>query len=300
MAGDWIPMRIGIETDPAVLMISSATNLDHFGVVGRLQKIWGWANENLTDGYARGATGVALAASLDLLVGVTGFCSAMAAAGWLEIEPTGIRFPKFGTWNSQTAKQRALARKRMEKCRNKCDAPSATDVAPPVTVGASPREEKRRRKTIVPTGLPDATHPDAKPATVDPPASLEPGTDPPTVATGNHKLAIEAFCTAWNRKYKEKYPFNGGKDGKAVQWMLAQVGQDLTKFTTIVGRFMSDDDPFFAAADRHSLGKLRQHFARWLVDQPQPQPQTGGTNGFKTKTQQDEDYIMSQIESLTE
>ncbi len=83
--------------------------------------------------------------------------------------------------------------------------------------------------------------------------------------TGEHQEAVDGFSDAWQRKYRERYPFNGDKDGSAVKFVLGQCNGDLAKFLAVVGRFLADDDPFFAAADRHTLPKLRQHFARWLV-----------------------------------
>lgn len=322
MAGDWIPMRIGIEADPAVLRIAATTKLDVYGVVGRLQKLWGWANANLTDGTAAGVNFTLL----DCIVGVPGFCSAMSSAGWLIEDESGVSFPKFEAWNSQSAKQRALTRNRVATHAAKANAkpnarangkPNAKANAKPnaqLTLDALGKEEKRREEKgkIVPSELPAPPAGVVPPTSPPPPpeqlkqprkksASDQPPPVPPTTAlvttndpaslemvptkeTSVHHLAIEEFCNRWRIKYKEKYPFNGGKDGQSVAWMLTQVEQDLSKFTAVVARFLADDDPFYAAGDRHGLGKLRQHFARWLVNQPIQTPQ-------RTKAEREADDI---------
>lgn len=129
MAGDWIPMRLDLAEDPAVMAIADATGLTTFAVVGCLHRLWSWANAQSRDGHASGVT----PARLDALVGVTGFAPAMAEAGWLEVSGGGVTFTNFDRWNTQPAKRRILAtqRKRLERSRSGCDK-SAT------------REEKRR------------------------------------------------------------------------------------------------------------------------------------------------------------
>ena len=52
MAGDWIPMRVDLADDPAVISIATATGLDELAVVGRLHRLWSWANRHLTTGAA--------------------------------------------------------------------------------------------------------------------------------------------------------------------------------------------------------------------------------------------------------
>jgi hypothetical protein len=89
---------------------------------------------------------------------------------------------------------------------------------------------------------------------------------------GPHHEAVRAFCDPWAAKYGAKYPFNGGKDASAIAWMLKQVGGDIEKLVGVVKRYLADGDRFFAD-DRHSLGKLRAQFPRWLVPGPAPSKQ---------------------------
>ena len=131
MAGEWIKMRIDLASDPAVVRIRRATGLDADSVVGKLHRLWGWADVHTADGSAVGLD----VDWVDELVGVPGFGAAMIAAGWLEADGTGIRFANFDKHNGQPAKVRALGKNRMKRVR--C-AGSATS--------ASLEEEKRREE----------------------------------------------------------------------------------------------------------------------------------------------------------
>jgi hypothetical protein len=131
MAGEWIKMRIDLASDPAVVRIRRATGLDADSVVGKLHRLWGWADVHTADGSAAGLD----VDWVDETAGVPGFGAAMIAAGWLEADDAGIRFANFDKHNGQPAKVRALGKNRMKRIR--C-AVSATD--------ASLEEEKRREE----------------------------------------------------------------------------------------------------------------------------------------------------------
>ena len=131
MAGEWIKMRVDLASDPAVIRIRRATGLDADAVVGKLHRLWSWADTHTADGFAAGLD----AEWVDEFAGVAGFAVAMRDAGWLEVDPAGVRFANFDRHNGQPAKARGLAKTRMQRIR--C-APSATE--------AQPEEEKRREE----------------------------------------------------------------------------------------------------------------------------------------------------------
>ena len=138
MAGDWIPLRCDLGDDPAVIAIATATGLDEFGVVGRLHRLWAWANKHTTTGNARSVT----ANWVDRYLSAPGFAAAMVAAGWLADGPNGIEFPRFDRWNSQTAKQRALTARRVANHKARGNgAGNGASVS-----GALPTEEKEKRR----------------------------------------------------------------------------------------------------------------------------------------------------------
>src|SRR5947209_424033 len=165
MAGDWIPMRVDLHDDPAVIAIAGETGLDEFAVVGRLHRLWSWANRQLTSGVAPSITD----SWVDRHVNTPGFAAAMLKAGWLRLRSGHLEFPNFDRWNSQGAKKRLekTQRKQVERSRK-----SATDVAKVSPISGdkkATREEKRREEKRSGEVSPETPlSPSAIPATVDP------------------------------------------------------------------------------------------------------------------------------------
>lgn len=157
MAGEWIKMRLDLASDPAVVRIRRATGLDADSVVGKLHRLWGWADVHTTDGRAAGLD----VDWVDEFVGAPGFGAAMIAAGWLEADADGITFTNFDRHNGRPAKVRALGKTRMKRMR--C-AVSAT-VAQPEEEKKKRREEEYIPAAPVPTSKPpSASGSRAKPA----------------------------------------------------------------------------------------------------------------------------------------
>lgn len=123
MAGDWIKMRMDLRDDPSVISIAIATGISEDETVGKLHRLWGWADRHTTDGRAPGIN----ALWVDRYVGRSGFSEAMVAAGWLSFTGFGVEFPNFDRHNGASAKKRMenTLRQRFNRANN-----SATDVAP--------------------------------------------------------------------------------------------------------------------------------------------------------------------------
>lgn len=136
MAGDWIKMRVDLAGDPAVIAIANCVKLDEDTVVGKLHRLWAWADRHLISSDAVGVTQT----WLDRHVHCEGFAQALIDSGWLEVIDSGLRFPNFDRHNLETGKQRSLTANRNAKLRRK---KSAERDAPSVTKSA-PTEEKRR------------------------------------------------------------------------------------------------------------------------------------------------------------
>lgn len=113
MAGDWIKMRCNLDTDPAVFQMAAALGIDELAVVGRLWKVWAWADQHIADCNAVSVT----ANVLDRITTTPGFAEAMRKVGWLEGRDGDLSFPHFDRHNGQTAKKRALTKNRVEKTR---------------------------------------------------------------------------------------------------------------------------------------------------------------------------------------
>jgi len=136
MAGDWIKMRNDLADDPAVIAIAAELGIEEDHVVGKLHRLWSWADKQTQDGNALGVS----FAWIDRYLSASGFASAMERSAWLLLRDGVLSFPNFDRHNSQTAKARALTAKRV--ARHKGNAK--------LTVDALPREEKRREEKSTP------------------------------------------------------------------------------------------------------------------------------------------------------
>ncbi|MGG2046753.1 hypothetical protein [Burkholderia gladioli] len=79
MSGDWIKMSADLSEDPIVITMSGRLGVDVFSVVGRLHRIWSWADRHLSDGLALGIT----PEWIDRYVMLDGFSMALIESGWL-------------------------------------------------------------------------------------------------------------------------------------------------------------------------------------------------------------------------
>ena len=140
MAGDWIKVRTGLADDPAVIAIAYATRLDVDSVVGKLHRIWSWADGNTTDGHLAGVP----PSWIDGLVKKKGFADAMAATSppWLVIHASGVTIPDFSRHNGEPAKSRAMDTRRKQMSRN-CPPDNRTKAGHSSDRNGT-REEKRR------------------------------------------------------------------------------------------------------------------------------------------------------------
>lgn len=132
-------MRCDLTDDPAVIGVAMALGMDEFSVVGRLHKLWSWADSHTLNGDATSVTETYAKQWLDRYVCATGFADALIEQHWLTIDDAGLHFPNFDRHNGQTAKARALTSKRMQKNRSeKRDAD--------VTLAASQKRNQRREE----------------------------------------------------------------------------------------------------------------------------------------------------------
>jgi len=142
-------MRVDLADDPAVIAMACALGMDEYCIVGRLHKLWSWADRHCDNGHAKSVTFV----WIDRYVGHEGFAQSMANEGWLVNSDAGVQFPRFDRHNGKSAKTRAEAaeRKRLERdVTNKTRQVSQESCDKSVT-----REEKRREEltTTTPNGV---------------------------------------------------------------------------------------------------------------------------------------------------
>lgn len=113
MAGDWMPMRLDLDEDPAVVGMAQILVISELTIVGCLWKLWSLASRQTANGWLPNYT----PQKLDAVVGQPGFAAALEEMNWLQRRPGGLAIPKFETWLSHSAKKRieAAAKKRAQR-----------------------------------------------------------------------------------------------------------------------------------------------------------------------------------------
>jgi hypothetical protein len=136
MAGDWIKMRIDLQSHPKIVRILSATDSDKFRAIGGLHAVWSIFDTHSEDGVLNGYS----AKTLDHVIGWEGFSAAMIAVGWMIETPQGLVMPEFDEHNGKSAKRRAEDQKRKRESR-KCPQNVREE-----SFELRTREEKRREE----------------------------------------------------------------------------------------------------------------------------------------------------------
>lgn len=146
MADTWIKMRTDVATDPAVIFIAFTMKIDEDTVVGKLHRIWSWADGQTSDGIIPNVSGQ----WIDRHLSCPGFAAAMVKAGWLEVSDTGVRFPRFDKHNGKSAKKRAENTERARLSRS-CHTICVTDALADKT-----RQDKSREDLLDSSNDPQA------------------------------------------------------------------------------------------------------------------------------------------------
>ena len=168
MAGDWIKMRHDLYDDPSVVRIARLVGLDRDTVVGKLYRLWAWADRHTTDGKVCDVG----PDFVDDLLSCSGFAAAMQASGWLVITGDCFSFPRFDRHNGKSAKKRAMNQKFMQSSRadsEPCGAAVVMASPPEAAPPEKSRVEKKREEEIQPaapvaTSEPPKRRPRSKPA----------------------------------------------------------------------------------------------------------------------------------------
>lgn len=189
MAGDWIKLAHTTPDKPEVFQMADSLGIDPDAVIGKLIRVWIWADQQTRDGNAPSVT----PALLDRLAAVTGFAGAMEHVGWLETTESGVRFVNFERHNGSPSKARALGNQRVRSHRElkrNGNGGGVTKALP-----EKRREEKNKKS---PT---DSNGPAAK---FTPPSAEE-----------VQEYATEANLTFDVGRFVDHYTANGWKIGKA-------------------------------------------------------------------------------------
>lgn len=137
MAGDWLKWTKGLPRKSEILMMASILNMESPALAGYVMTFFEWVDDNAKIDEKTCDAVVTLdritLVTLDRITGVTGLCAAMIEVGWAVHENGVFKLVNFGRHNGQTAKQRALTKKRMQRHR------SVTEASP---------EKRREEKSI--------------------------------------------------------------------------------------------------------------------------------------------------------
>lgn len=231
MANDWIKMRCMLDTDPAVYEMAAALGIGELDVVGRLWKVWSWADQHSVDGNAVSVTGV----TLDRLTSTPGFAEAMRKVGWLAGRDHALTFPHFDRHNGQTAKSRGLTAIRVAKHRN-------AHVTPPAIPEKRREEEAYTQPRAIQTptieevieagrqaGIEEEIcrkwfdECEANPFTPDGGWTRIRGGEPVPMNMNRWRNALSAYAVGWrSRRASAPQGASGGSAGAPSVWTLKQ------------------------------------------------------------------------------
>lgn len=117
MATPWIKVEVTTWDKIEVHRMSDILRIDPDAVLGKLVRIWSWADVNTHNGHADGVT----MEMINRVLHHPNFAQAMRAVGWLEADADGVRFPNFDHHNGDSAKARAQASRRQQVRRTLTD-----------------------------------------------------------------------------------------------------------------------------------------------------------------------------------
>ncbi len=161
---NWIKFETTTPDKPEVAIIADTLKIDPDEAVGKLLRIWIWADANCADGEP-----IAVPDSfIDRLARKRGFARAMRKAGWLAVTQGALHFPNFQRHNGVTAKARAVTARRVTKHRER-NAASVTNVTPEPLTTPLP-EEDIDKSTFPPLNPPPSPGEDFFPSDRPPPA----------------------------------------------------------------------------------------------------------------------------------
>lgn len=142
MSTNWIKIEHWTPDKPEIFEMADTLGIDADSVLGKLIRIWIWADSQTQNGNAPRVT----FSLLDRVASVAGFAQAMFNVGWIAKNESGISFSNFDRHNGETAKTRANSAKRTAKHRASVTKPSQECNAERVT---SPLLVKKSKDTLV-------------------------------------------------------------------------------------------------------------------------------------------------------
>lgn len=119
MASSWIKIEVITPDKPEIFQMAEILNIDPDAVLGKMIRVWAWADQQTIDGNAKGNAASVTRSVLDRVTCVSGFANALIDVGWLAEEAGRLFFPNHERHNGETSKKRALTNSRVTKLRDK-------------------------------------------------------------------------------------------------------------------------------------------------------------------------------------
>ena len=161
----WIKLEYTTPDKPEVIAMAARLKVrDSDAIVGKLLRLWIWADQNSIDGHEIAIT----REFIDRLTNCRGFAGALESVGWL-VEAAGLlTFPRFDRHNGDSSKKRAYETRKKHGQRSrdkrdieagaggdKCPAHTGTNVPPPKGTNRGtkpgPEEEEEEEGTTTTT-----------------------------------------------------------------------------------------------------------------------------------------------------
>lgn len=129
MASNWIKVEVITPDKPEIYLISEKLNIDPDMVLGKLIRLWVWADQQIANSNAASVTDgeqgenksnavVLNKIAIDRIAFMPGFADALIHAGWLIQEGDSLYFNNFEKHNGKNSKKRALTNERVAKLRD--------------------------------------------------------------------------------------------------------------------------------------------------------------------------------------
>jgi DNA polymerase III delta prime subunit len=115
MARNWIKIETVTPDKPEICAIATFLKIDPDAALGKLIRLWSWAEVNQINGNNVGVT----RGFIDKVVGQQGFADALAHAGWLSGNDGALVFTKFSKHNGKVARGRAQTASRVSRHRER-------------------------------------------------------------------------------------------------------------------------------------------------------------------------------------
>lgn len=124
MRRPWIKIEVSTPDKPEICAIATKLRIDSDAVVGKLVRLWSWAELNGAKPNDLNVT----KEFLDKLCGRKGFAEAVIQAGWLLELDDKLAFPNFERHNGNASKVRGLTARRVEQHRVRKGKPNSLSV----------------------------------------------------------------------------------------------------------------------------------------------------------------------------